>query len=459
MKMSLHDYDVFPMVFLTDTPQTVTVRARNARCFPQELQDITVTVREMAVAEDSRFPGTSGDITLIAPVKPEGDGEIRFVLNLPREGEYGVYLSDKDKPAFALLNIYALAHDMAGKVPLRGDLHMHTNGSDGHEDATVVAANYRSHGYDFTVISDHHNYTPSLVARKTFEIDESDHSPLVDMLIVPGEEVHLPLAQTHYVNFGGKYSINALLYPANGAPKAKVDRSLTGECPDAMTVEAFREMIRQRAESVPRKIQSEREDYAVFCWIHEQIVKNGGLGIYPHPYWRCSTMQLSEDYTRFLYEEGRDSFDAFEVLGGENYYQHNGYQTAFYYEEKAKGFDPPVVGSTDSHGSTENNRNALICSTIVFATENTTAALIDAIKAKYSVAVDTISAEYRLVGDFRWIKYGSFLIENWYPLHDLACAAEGFYMNEYLKATPGAAQVLHAMKGQLPGMLKKYFAV
>ena len=75
-------------------------------------------------------------------------------------------------------------------------------------------------------------------------------------------------------------------------------------------------------------------------------------------------------------------FDAFEVLGGENYYQQNGFQTAIYYDEYRRGNVLPIVGSTDSHNSTENNRNAAICSTIVFAHKNERADILQSIKDK-----------------------------------------------------------------------------
>ena len=140
-------------------------------------------------------------------------------------------------------------------------------------------------------------------------------------------------------------------------------------------------------------------------------------------------------------------------------YSHNGFQTGLYYEMRMKGFDPPVVGSTDSHGSTEHNRNALICSTIVFAKENTTEGIISAIKEKYSIAVDTISAEYRLVGDFRLMRYASFLMENYFPIHDLACKTEGYFMNRYVAKDTLASEVLKMLKGQIPAMQKKYFNV
>ena len=105
------------------------------------------------------------------------------------------------------------------------------------------------------------------------------------------------------------------------------------------------------------------------------------------------------------------------------------------------------------------SRNADICSTIVFAKANERVALIDAIKKKYSLAVDTISKEYRLVGDFRLIKYGSFLMENYFPLHDLACEAEGYYMNRYIAGDARAVTILKAMKGQQAEMMEKYFKV
>ena len=85
--------------------------------------------------------------------------------------------------------------------------------------------------------------------------------------------------------------------------------------------------------------------------------------------------------------------------------------------------------------------------------------MIHAIRHKYAVAVDTISAEYRLVGDFRFVKYGSFLLKNYFPIHDLACEAEGYYMNRLVAGDPRASEILKLMKGQIPEMQKKYFAV
>lgn len=452
MKAVLYNYDIFPMVFLGDREQEITIQPLGAHTAFEQGHVYTVKIDKHAQSRPHIYP-ERGNLTCMEVV-PSEDGCLHFSVFFEGEGEFRVNVYDNpEEKSRCCMGVFSLHEDMAGRIPQRGDLHMHTCRSDGREGPTTVAANYRGHGYDFVVISDHRRYYPSLEARAFFD-------EMTDLNIVPGEEVHLPLNDVHYVNFGGSYSINALVTPSQNEEKNGADlawRSLDGNAPEPMTKEAFIEMIREKAKDVPRENESERLSFAVMQWVYEHVKAGGGLGIFPHPYWLCPTMQLPEDYTEFIYEQ--QPFDAFEVLGGENYYAHNGFQTGLYYEMKAKGIDVPVVGSTDSHGSTEHNRNALICSTIVFAKENTPSALISAIKEKYSIAVDTISTEYRLVGDFRLMKYASFLMENYFPLHDLACRAEGYYLNRVIAGDARAEQILKAMKGQIPELQKKYFRV
>jgi len=163
---------------------------------------------------------------------------------------------------------------------------------------------------------------------------------------------------------------------------------------------------------------------------------------------------VPEATTRYLMKT--HPFDAFEVLGGENYYEQNGFQTALYYDEYREGRVHPIVGSTDSHDCTEHNRNAAICATIVFAEENTREAIIDAVKARYSIAVDTISAEYRLVGEYRLQKYAAFLMENFTPIHDRAAALDGELMRLYALGEAGAEEV-SSMAARSTALFEKYF--
>ena len=452
MKAVLYNYDIYPKVVLADTEVNITIRPLGWHAAFEKEKAYTFRIFKVSESNPRVYPerNNSPAFELVA----DSDGCMRFATSFSGEGEYyiNIYEDPAEKPKI-VLSVYSLSHDMKGRIPLRGDLHVHTRRSDGKEAPENVVANYRGHGYDFLTISDHKRYYPSLEAMEAFK-------DVSDINVVPGEEIHLPLNDVHYVNFGGTYSINALVLPSFNEEKCGSDlkyRSLNGKAPDPMTKDEFLDMIRKKAENIQLPNESERLSFAVMEWIYEHVKAADGLGIFPHPYWLCQMMHLPEEYTEYIYEKA--PFDAFEVLGGGSYYQHNGFQTALYYEMKAKGIDHPVVGSTDSHGSTEHNRNSLICSTIVFAYENTREALISAIKSKYSVAVDTISAEYRLVGDFRLVKYGSFLMENYFPLHDMACNAEGYYLNRYLAGDERACEVLKAMKGQIAEMQKKYFAL
>ena len=451
MKQEFYDYDIYPKVFLGDREATVTIQPLGVNSAFSVEKTYTIEAHKVDQSHIARYPERSGRTTLNCT--PDADGCLRVTSYFEGEGEYNVTVLDGGRFVVSL-SVYCLHEDMAGRIPLRGDLHLHTCRSDGHDDPVNVVANYRGYGYDFAVISDHSRYYPSLEAIRRY-------GDISDIAIIPGEEVHMPFNDVHYVNFGGKYSINALVSGNLNEEKAGDDiawRSLDGNAPDPISQEEFKAIIEERAKSVPLEHESERISYAVLEWIYEHMQKNGGLGIFPHPYWLCPLMQLPEEYTEFIYKN--KPFDAFEVLGGENYFAHNGFQTALYYEMRRDGYDHPVVGSTDSHNSAaEHNRNALICSTIVFAKENERESLISAIKDKYSVAVDTISAEYRLVGDFRWIRYGCFLMENYFPIHDEACRAEGYYLRRYFAGDDRAAEILRTMKGQIPAMQKKYLAL
>lgn len=451
MKAELYNYDIYPKVFLCDKEQTVTVQPLGDHAAVRPGTQCTVEIQKMNRDNWKQYPEISGRKLLTVPVSE--DGCLRFTACYEGEGEYLIWIYPVQMPERRVeLSVYAVEEDLIGRLPFRGDLHMHTFRSDAKESPAVVAANYRGHGYDFMAITDHYRYYPSLEAMAAWE-------GLSDLTLVPGEEVHLPLNDVHYVSFGSSYSINALVTPNHNQEAGGDDlryRSLDGTAPAVISREEFEEMIRRRAKDIPLEHESLRLSFAVLEWTYEHVQKGGGLGIYPHPYWICPVMQVPEDYNEFIYEKA--PFDAFEVLGGESYFAQNGFQTCFYYEMKAKGINRAIVGSTDAHGSTEHNPNALLCSTIVFAGENTQQALIEAIKEKYSVAVDTNCCDYRLVGDLRLMKYASFLMENYFPLHDLACKAEGYYMRCHLAGDERAKAVLAAMKGQIRQMQEKYFA-
>ncbi len=455
MKTELYNYDIYPKVMLAGKSTEITIKPMGFHAGFTAGQRYTLTISAAEQGASYHYPDWASLITL--ELTPESDGCLRFTYDFPTEQRYIVTLTagKSERETRIQLDLYALAADMAGRIPLRGDLHMHTCRSDGREAPEVVCANYRGHGYDFLAVTDHRRYYPSLEVMNFFRKAHTSYC------LVPGEEVHLPLTDVHIVNFGGLYSVNAL-WEGNTNQAERGDdpafRSLKGECPPVLSMEEYTAQIEAMAKDVSLPTESLRKGYAVCLWAYDRIREAQGLAIFAHPYWRqAHGYQIPEVLLDLMLKEHR--FDAFEVLGGENYFEHNGFQAIRYYEEKAKGNVFPIVGSTDSHGSTEHNRNARICSTIVFAPTNEREALISAIKEGFSVAVDTISSEYRLVGDLRLVKYASFLMEHYYPLHDRLCAAEGMYLYQYAAGDESALEKLRAIGDDIPAMWRKYFAV
>lgn len=451
MKMELHDYDIFPKVFPVGVSANITVKPLGVHTkFSGEYKIMVQRLDGGHIGHE--FSAWNHTDYFVTPCE---DGCLRFAYTADKEGELAVRIYKKDSDRRTVqLNLYALAEDMADRIPLRGDLHMHTCRSDGHGDPAVVCADYRMKGYDFIVVTDHSRYYPSLEAIRAYKDVKTA------LNILPGEEVHLPQTDVHIVNAGGLFSINGLFdclrnyIETDGDIDARrFDDTVTP--PDIVTDEQYnRELdaIEASLTDVPADVN--KRWYAVCVWAFDKIREAGGLGIFAHPYWISDMWQIHEPFTQYML--ANKPFDAFEVLGGENYYQQNGFQTAIYYDEYRRGNVLPIVGSTDSHNSTENNRNAAICSTIVFAHKNERADILQSIKDKYSVAVDTISAEYRLVGEHRFQKYACYLMENFYPLHDRAAYSDGEIMRKYYLGEADAS-VVEATAALSDKMFDKYF--
>ncbi len=452
MKTELLNYDIFPKDFPAGKTVKITIKPLGAHAAFAEGE--VYHIRVMPMSHGAFYVYKERANVFDFNMTPTKHGELHFSFAFPEEGEYSVRILSSEKKLLVKLAVYALAPDLCGKYPYLGDMHMHTCYSDGKESPEIVAANYRAYGYDFMAITDHRRYYPSLRLIEKFK-----DIPM-DMKIYPGEEVHTPDTDVHIVNFGGSYSVNALYEKSaqNAYGTEAEKRAMPGaeNVPPVLTEEEYHEACRKAAEdfNIPGGI--EKQAFGACAWIFSEIRKAGGLGIFCHPYWISDVYQVPESFTEYMLAE--HPFDAFEVLGGESYYRQNGFQTALYYEMRARGIDFPVVGTTDTHGSTEANPNRLVASTIVFAEENTRDAIVSAVKNGLSVAVDGVPAEPRYVGHFRLIKYACFLMENYFPLHHKLCEREGAYMREFALGEKGADKLLASCAGNVPKLRKKYFA-
>ncbi|MBR6940837.1 MAG: hypothetical protein IKH65_08530 [Clostridia bacterium] len=454
----LYRYDVFPKVLVKGKEAEITVRPLGGRVDFEPGKEYKLLICALEQGKLDDYPDSADFYELTVKCNDEGGFVFKHTFN--REEQYFLrFLNDEGKRIIQL-PVYCVEEDLAGRYPFRGDLHMHTTRSDGNQIPAVVCANYRKHGLDFMVISDHERYYPSLEAIEFYK------NVKTGLNIVPGEEVHMPdvdglTPDFHTVNFGGEYSINAITDGTAIETKGTDQkyRSINGTSPEYMPLEDWRNMIRELAKTIDTPEGVNPIQAAICKWIYDEIRKANGLGIFPHPTWINDVYHVPEVFNNFITENRY--FDAFEVLGGENYFEHNGFQTVKYYEDRARGIRYPIVGSTDSHSSLPQNRNAFICSTIVFSKENERKSLIQSIKDFYSVAVDTISKEFRLVGENRFVRYGCFLLKNYFPLHDEICFEEGRLMRQYAVGTAEekkeAAETLDLIGGRTDTLRAKYF--
>ena len=447
-------FKIFPLIVKADqNVKTITIQASGHSCTGKRILDKTHQVRKIVMGGpvDPAAPEWRQPEALL-PFDRLENGDLEVRLTCPAEDEYMLALEDENGTEVQRFSIYALKEDLFNLRPYKGDFHIHSCNSDGKETASYVAASCRKIGFDFMALTDHCRYEPSLEAMEAMKKMDTD------MLCCPGEEVHLPGTTVHVVNAGGLFSVNGLLpmkenyLDTNGElSKRRFDESVTP--PDVLKMDDFWQQIAdiESTLTVPEGVDA--KSYAVCLWIFDKIREAQGLGIFAHPYWIQDLWQIPEKFTRFMLKN--HPFDAFEVLGGENYYQQNGYQAALYYDEYRYGRVHPIVGSTDSHSSMPTNRNWDICSTILFATENTREAILQAVKEKYSVAVDTISKEYRLVGEFRLQKYACFLMENYFPIHDKQAAIDGELTYQYAIGN-ATKEELELIASRAETLMKKY---
>ena len=131
----------------------------------------------MAVSEEHRYFRVTPQIV---PADRETVITIRSLD--PKKGfgeqEHYVYLEGIDVVKNLRFSIYSLQENLFGKVPMKGDFHMHSNNSDGEDDA------------------------PSL------EAVEAYREVPIDLLMLPVEEVHPDGNNISMINFGGKIIVN-----------------------------------------------------------------------------------------------------------------------------------------------------------------------------------------------------------------------------------------------------------
>ena len=428
MDKKLQYYDIYPKVVPADKTVEIKIRPLYEHVKFNEEEEYEVLYYPLERISEA------GEFNYQRPKLIEvKNGILNIVQHFTGEQEHMFVINDLNEEMNPLrIRIYSLNDDLFTKRPYFGDLHTHSYYSDGEESPAFIAASARNYGFDFISVTDHHQYQPSIEAIQRFnDVD-------IDMLILPGEEVHLPDNPVHFLNFGGESSLNEF-------------------------VRSHEQDYFLQVKSIENKLDNIEDDKTKFIiassiWAFERISKLNGLGVFCHPYWEVWTgYYVSKSIIDYFIDN--KIFDAIELLSG--YYSHEEYantlQIARYYESYRNGADIPIVGVSDAHSCSGDLLGD--CFTIVFAKELTKDCIVDNIKNLYSVAVLNKPGEMqRSFGPFRLVKFSEFLLREVFPHYKKLCELEGAQMYAYLAEDKRAKKQLSIMKGQTQSLFNKLWA-
>ncbi len=423
IKNELHWFRVEPLVYKVGVESQITICANDPKHSFEEEQLYRVEIRPLTRYGNAKASG--------GPIDAKGkDGKLIFDYTFDKEEEYylRIFRQEEDK-RMVQLSVYALREDLYQRRPLRGDLHIHSCRSDGRESPAVVAANYRSAGFDFIALTDHHRFAPSL------EMIEAFAGCKIGMTMMTGEEVHSPDNFVHILNVGGAYSVNDIF---------------------ANDKEAYYNEVADIASSLDFVPEVYKFAYAACVWVSGKIRQSGGIAIFAHPHWMRDVYNVPDELTEALFNN--NVFDAFELIGGFNLLDNN-IQIALYNEMRSKGLKIPIVGSSDSHTTINNPAVFNARYTVVFAKDNSPAAIKEAILDGWSLAYEEFypSDYYMGHGSYRLCMYGKFLRENYFPIMSVFGAEEGLLMREHICGDEGARDRLNQLTKRTENYYKKMF--
>lgn len=417
-------YMCYPSVACVGKPTEVTIFPRDISRIFREEKEYELFV--MGKSDDLVDYHTKLDYDYPCEVK---NGCLVFTHTFESEQEYTVRFREKGTKETKIA-MYAVEPDLYELRPLKGDLHTHTYYSDGQDGLAMIASDYREEGFDFFSLTDHNRmYTSKLVPELYKDVQ-------TDLCVIPGEEVHTPGTVLHIVHVGGGESVcNKYIH-------------------DGKTFEKQVAEIEKTLENAP---QQYRHRMALAKWACDEIHKAGGLAIFAHPYWVSNIYNVSKEFVSLLFD--MKIFDAFEVMGGLGYRENN-LQAALWIDQLQKGNNIPVVGSSDSHNHDFSKDVFARRFTIAFAKDNTSEAIMEAVKNGYSVAAELPKegeTEVRFYSSsLRLVLFCHFLWDNYFNETWRLCIGEGILMRRYAQGEE-VGDILTSLKDTVKNFYEKFY--
>lgn len=443
MKKNADLYSVYPLV--VPEGQTTTIRvyskmscdgtesgidywgtSRTGGPFSQKkLYSVKVTPREIHTSQTRSQQDIRSTIS---------NGYLVFDYTFYEEQEYMVFIYETIEGVTTQLTffkIYSLKEDLYRLLPWKGEMHMHSNWSDGKQPPEIMYAYARRAGMEFAALTDHYSLQPHSSIREMMSSVKSG------LKIFPGEEVHKKGQKMHIVSFGTKKSISRMM----------MDQF------DQIKEEA--EFIAQQHEPFPEDIDP--LEYGLQRWVFDQIAQNEGISILAHPYWphEKNSTYIPTSLSRMIIEEGY--VDAWEITGVDDG-DKDFLQSVLYAEELEKGTRIPVVGSTDAHDKSGLGDGY----SIIFAKDTDYSSIAQAIKNNLCVGCRQYkradgNMRYMAFGPTRLVRYAMFLMNEFYSVQDRLCYIEGELMTEVFTGQTWARDFIEETAAHIEDEKKRCF--
>lgn len=435
MKKNIDLYDIYPLVVLEGKNTKISIFSKSSCDGTESDFDYWKIERLGGPFSDSKqyiINVVSREIHKTKSIEQEEvpftiiDGHIVFDYTFYEEQEHMVFVYQilkEEKKLLTFFKLYSLKEDLFQLLPWKGEMHMHSNWSDGTQPPEIMYAYARRAGMEFAVLTDHYILQPNPIVQNQLSKIKSG------LKIIPGEEVHVKGQSMHIVSVGAKKCISQMIRE---------------NC----------EEIKEEAMTLVNKnkifpIDVDPVEYAMQKWVYNKIRENDGLAILAHPYWphENNAAYLPTSLSRMIIREGLA--DAWEITGvdcGDKDFM----QGVLYAEEREKGYQMPVVGSTDAHNKSGLGNGY----SIIFAKENNFESLAASIRNNISVGCRQYkrhdgAIRYMAFGPTRLVRYAMFLMSEFYSVQDRLCFLEGELMNEVFSGKEWAKDMIEKIAEQI----------
>ena len=266
-----------------------------------------------------------------------------------------------------ILTLFCLDKNMIKRLPLKGDLHMHSTFSDGRTSPFAMVMACLDAGMDFLSVTDHDAQEGSLDAIKKVKKNN------IDILVLPGEEISV----------GGKKDMSVA--QGNGHILCiNANKSIEDQRKDKTKYQKeLQEIVKVlKKEDIDKDIDPVH--YAKNIWVINKIKEAKGISILAHPNWvyKDGKYHLHQAFYREMIKSSQ--LDGVEVFGEEKIREHNNmtYLTCLQNKSDIKYLAP--FGNSDAHDSNHELGERF---TLLFVKEKSNEGIISSIKEGLSCAV------------------------------------------------------------------------